>query len=241
MGLFKRIKKRKQSQKANTNRKVPYMMEMLEPRIMLSADFEPLAAASMADGLNQLGDRIEVLLDGEDLFDTHIPFITQIQQEGDDVRKVAPTIGDLLSVEVNLDGSQDPDGNPTIEGATELALQDLDDAGNSDGTVAAGEFIRSWFFDEVEGVLTDVANDPPGTYNTAYLGVQLSDTETSLSGLDVTLTIGTIIDLSPNGLDDPGTVQIESIPVGEVAWYVPFTLTVETDLDIDLGQIHLFH
>jgi len=138
MGLFKRIKQRKQSQKANTNHNVPFMLERLEPRLLLSADLKPDVAAVAAYGLDLLGDRIETFLDGQELLDTRVPFIVQVQQEGDDVKNVAPTIGELFSVDVDFNGDNSITGN-------ESELQTLDVAGNNNGVVDAGEFIRVGF------------------------------------------------------------------------------------------------
>ncbi|MCK4858069.1 MAG: LEPR-XLL domain-containing protein, partial [candidate division Zixibacteria bacterium] len=208
--------------------------EPLEPRVLLSADLNPDVAVAAAAGLDLLGDRVETFLDGEGQFDKHVPFITQVQQEGDDVKNVAPTIGGLFSVDVDFNGDDEITGD-------ELELQALDKDTSGDdgyGTVDAGEFIQGWFFDEIESLLNDnVGADPPGTYNTEYLGAQLSGHTKTLTDLGITLTIGTINDLSPVGLDDPATPDpvIEHITQGEVAWYIPFTLTAEYDLAIDLG------
>ena len=74
MGLFKRIKKRKQSQKANTNRNVPYMMEMLEPRIMLSADLSTTYVADyLSDSLDQLYGDMNSFISSESNLDTPLP------------------------------------------------------------------------------------------------------------------------------------------------------------------------
>ncbi len=228
------------NQKVSRKRRKLYL-EPLEPRLLLSADLNPDVAVAAANGLGLLGDRVETFLDGQELLDTRVPFITQVQKEGDDVKNVAPTIGGLFSVEVNFDGSEDTNGDPTITG-NELILQDLDNAGNADGTVDAGEFIQGWFFDQVDGVLDDVDST---NYLTTYLKYQLEldsfdKTLDMGGGTIITFTMGDvatgeITDLSPEGLDDHATGSIESIPAGEVAWYIPFQLKVEHNLAIDLG------
>ena len=107
MSPIRRLKRlRNRNEKANVKRhRRRAMMESLEPRFLLSADFAPLAAAAMADGLDQLGDRMDSLLDEGDLFRTKIPFIVQVEQEGEDVRNVAPTLKKLISVPVDLNGN----------------------------------------------------------------------------------------------------------------------------------------
>lgn len=178
--------------------------------MLLSADLKTDVAVAAADGLVQLGDRIETFLDAQELLNTRVPFIVQVQQEGDDVKNLAPTIGDLFSVDVDFDGNDEITGD-------EVELQELDTNtfGNSDGKVDAGEFIQGWFFDKVESLL----NDDIGDNNlTSYLGAQLSGYKKTLEDLGITLTIGTIDDLLPvgfpNGLDDPSTDPpvIEHIP-----------------------------
>jgi Ca2+-binding RTX toxin-like protein len=212
--------------------------EALEPRVLLSADLLPATASFLSDGLDQFGTRLEGFLDsggvaedGSLLLDTHLPFILQVQTVGDEAEQVAPTIGDLFSVQVDRNGLEPGGNDPTLEA---LDTQH----GNDDGIVDAGEFIQGWFFDPVESLLDSVSVSS-SDYLASYLELQLEgasyDHTLDLGyGTVITFTMGDITDLS-TGLDDLATGTIEHTPAGNVAWDIDFQLKVSQNLAVDLG------
>ena len=114
--------------------------------MLLSAD--PFAAA-LEKGLNETADRIDEFLAGNDLLARPLPIIVQSQLDDDgQLRRSAPTISELLKLDVDVDG------NGLIGGAVEEALNDRDADG--DGSVDALEILRH---DVIGPVVKFVAED----------------------------------------------------------------------------------
>jgi Ca2+-binding RTX toxin-like protein len=190
-------------------------LEVLEPRVLLSADLSTSAATALAGGLDQFGDRIDGYLDSNDLFSTQVPFIVQVQQTGDGSELVAPTLGSLFAVQVDTNGPADGGINATLDGL---------DADN-DGAVDAGEFVQGWLFDKVS----------------TYYGTTTDSTTTNfaswLDALDTTLTVdrpggGTVtISLDVSNVED----LTESVPNADAVFGLDFRLSVTQNLAIDLG------
>ena len=200
--------------------------EALEPRILLSADLTPETADALADGLNRLGNRVEDFLVSETLLDQRIPLLLSVKENDDGiVVDEAPTISELYVVPVDANGDGDIDDFIDPFDDDESILQDLDTAGNADGSVDAGEFLQGWFFDPLEAFLnghpattTDVVDFLEGGF---------------LFSLDQSLSIG------------PYTIEFEIVdakvadltedPDAEAAFSVGFVLSITQDLPIDLG------
>jgi len=145
MGIARNLRRlaRKQDAVAAKKPQRKAMMEPLEPRLLLSADFAPGTTAALLGGLDQFGDRLDDFLtpaDPADLFNTQVPFIVQVNQTEDGSEQVAPTLGSLFSVQVDTNGPAEDGVNATLDGL------DADD----DGTVDAGEFIQGWLFDKID-------------------------------------------------------------------------------------------
>ena len=74
----------------------PHLMEVLEPRLLLSADTTlPGITDGFDDGLHALGHAIQEFIDVEPLFDTFLP---GLNKPGSDVPGDGPTIADLFRV-----------------------------------------------------------------------------------------------------------------------------------------------
>lgn len=212
---FQRFRKR--------NRRIPPVFlqrnkihfEPLEPRVLLSADLKPEAAIALTTGLGQFGDRLETFLTSEDLLDTRIPFILQVEQTAEGKEQVAPTLGTLFSLPV------DPDGSGPASPVEELAALDTADFGNKDGMVDAGEFIQGWFFDKIKKATNSF------TTTAAF--------KAFLEGLDNTLVAHDItIDFDVTNVTDLTDYDL-TLPIVDMMFDVDFTLTVSQDLAIDLG------
>src|SRR5688572_17048173 len=136
-----------------------FRLEALEPRILLSADFMPEAAAAMADGFNQLNTRMDQFLTGDAAFAERVPLLLKVTvDENDTLVSEAPTVGDLLTVPVDANGDGAVDGLPFFDPSDddESTLATLDD--DNDGFVDSGELLDGWFFDRVRDRL-DTADD----------------------------------------------------------------------------------
>ena len=125
-------------------------LEVLEPRVLLSADFKPQAATALAAGIDQLGDRMDAFLTSETLLDQHIPLLLQVTEDSEGlVVERAPSINDLYTVPVDING----DGDTADYGESTLSALDtrgFDGFGNpvagADGYVDLGEFLDGWFY-----------------------------------------------------------------------------------------------
>ncbi|MFA7013539.1 MAG: LEPR-XLL domain-containing protein [Desulfobacterales bacterium] len=227
MGIARNLRRlaRKQDAVAAKKPQRKAMMEPLEPRLLLSADLNPDAADALADGVQQFGDRVDTFMQ-DDVFDTNLPFIVQVQQQGETAELVAPTLDTLFAVPVDPDGEG---GSGPI-----AALQALDvgpgDRGG-DEKVDAGEFIQGWFFDKInpDDFLNDLNED--GYINTIDFMTYIFNLDNSItinmpgSTPDITVTFNVISASDLTG----------DVPVADLLFDVDFTLTVSQDMQIDLG------
>ena len=103
--------------------------EEIEPRILLSADFMPEAAIAMADGIHQVGVRMDQFLTGDAAFAQRVPLLLKVTVNDDDTLvSEAPTVGDLLTVPVDANGDGQVNGlffDPSDD--DESTLEALDD------------------------------------------------------------------------------------------------------------------
>ena len=204
--------------------------EAMEPRIMLSADFMPEAAAAMADGFNQLGARMDQFLTGDDTLAQRVPLLLKvtIDEVNDTLVSEAPTVADLLTVPVDANGDGEINGLPFLNPADddELELATLDD--DDDGFVDAGEFLDGWFFDRVRDFLNDEINDGDSTtefenfLNFGELFDPLEQTLSLLGPYTVEFKTFNVSDTTEN-------------PDAEVTFNVGIELTVSNTMPIDLG------
>ena len=86
-------------QKAVPISRPAFRLEALEPRILLSADFMPEAAAAMADGFNQLNVRMDQFLTGDAAFAERVPLLLKVTVDENGVTVGGGMAGaNLLSV-----------------------------------------------------------------------------------------------------------------------------------------------
>jgi len=236
MGIARNLRRlaRKQDAVAAKKPQRKAMMEPLEPRLLLSADFAPGTTAALLGGLDQFGDRLDDFLtpaDPADLFNTQVPFIVQVNQTEDGSEQVAPTLGSLFSVQVDTNGPAEDGVNATLDGL------DADD----DGTVDAGEFIQGWLFDKIDDY-PDPTDPGFGLWywnETGGLpsGIDSADFANWLAMQDSALTVG-----KPGGGNVTISLDVltvtdltESAPNADTVFDIDFNLTVSQDLAIDLG------
>ena len=162
-----------------------------------------------------------------EMFDTNLPFIVQVQHQGETAELVAPTLDTLFAVPV------DPDGGGS--GSPIAALQALDvgpDDRGGDGMVDAGEFLQGWFFEKTQDFLSDMDFNNDTFINT-------EDFRAFLLSLDNSINInmpGTTPDINVtfdviNSFDNTDA----TIPVADLLFDVDFKLTVSQNMQIDLG------
>ena len=215
----------------------PLLFEPLEPRLLLSADLVPIAG-QLADGLNALDDTITSFLD-EDLFDSPLPLVVRAEDLGDGVKSVAPTIRDLFSFSVDLDG----DGQVGTSGSQ--ALQDLesklqsfdkfDSTGQAggDGRVDFGELFRGLFIDPLtngtDGFLDQVTAGQTTTDLVAKLNTLDDDFPLDAATFDVN-DVSTTVGPFLFGLTAQDTSTDNQASVS-----LRFDLEVKQDLPVDLG------
>lgn len=208
------------------------MMEFLEPRVLLSADFTPEAAAAMADGADKLGDRVAIFLNDDDILGDRVPILLKTSKDasGNPVYE-SPTVLDLLSVPVdaNLDGKINPVNGFDLDpfDNDESVLDALDVSNN--GVVDPGEFLQSWFFNPIEGYLNNVTSgDTTDEFETFLKGVgpfNLDQHLDALSGLyDVKFEIV-----------DAKVADTTENPDAEFTFSVGFELSVTQSMPFDLG------
>ena len=140
MGFARSFRRQmKRNQKTSRKRRKLYI-EPLEPRLLLSADLDPVAAI-LSSAIGQLDGDIDTVFNssGSDYsLNIPLPLVNMVEGSGfDDAYKKAPTINELLSLTV--DYTHDGD---SVDGAE--ATYDGYDS-NSDGKVEFTEFFQEFF------------------------------------------------------------------------------------------------
>jgi len=202
--------------------------EPFEPRVLLSADFLPEAAAVMAHGLDHVGEHLDNFLTG-DTFDQRVPLLLKVSTD-DQGRPVneAPTVGDVLSVPVDANGDGEIDGLPFFDHSDddEPALDALD--ANHDGRVDAGEFLKGWFFDPASDFLNAVGSgDTTTDFENFLKGSFFFNLDQHLDHLGDYLVDFKIVDAKVHDTTEN--------PDAEVTFSVGFELTISHAMPIDLG------
>ena len=203
-------------------------MESLEPRVLLSADFMPAAAAAMADGIDQLGVRMDEFLSSDATFGQRVPLLLKVTVgDNDTLVNEAPTVGDLSTVPVDANGDGSINGlvfSPSDD--DEPALDDLD--ADHDGRVDAGEFLAGWFFEPVRDFLDSVGpGDTTTDFENFLKGSFFSNLNQHLDQLGDYVVDFKIIDAKVHDNTEN--------PDAEVTFSVGFQLTVSHAMPIDLG------
>ena len=150
---FRRQMSRQMKQKeiAAKKRSRKMLLEPLEPRFLLSADISTTGVAAVMDsGIDQLESDLNSFFNSESVLNTLVPLIVQGQQvegpDGTDVISVAPSIRDLLAVDVDLDH----DG--VIDAGLEATL-DVYDSDNDGSVELVDEILKPLLFDEIATIL----------------------------------------------------------------------------------------
>ena len=220
-------------ERAETRRAMKF--EPLEARVLLSADLMPEAANALAGGLDLFGARIDNFVTSE-AFDAHVPLLLKLETDpltGAAVNE-APTVGDLLSVPVDANGDGGVNLNFLDSDDDELVLQALDQNGNNDGTVDAGEFLKGFFFDKVTQFL-DSGLAATTTDFTTFLTDGLSFPFNFIYQLDHSLHhLSNVYDVDFEVVDLHVADTTEN-PDAEATFSVGFQLTITHDVPIDLG------
>jgi len=96
-------------------------LETLEPRLLLSADgVLSGVTAALTTGLGAVGTEIGQLLQDDPLFNVYVPGIVEERTSGDKVYEVSPTLGEAMSISVDVGGDVSA-FDLTVTGATTLA------------------------------------------------------------------------------------------------------------------------
>lgn len=236
MGIARNLRRlaRKQDAVAAKKPQRKAMMEPLEPRVLLSADFDPNAATVLAEGLDQLGDRTDQFLSSENLLNQHIPLLLQVTEDsGGLVVERAPSINDLFTVpvDVNGDGYVDRTWNSYDDG--ESTLHGLDTSG--DDIVDLGEFLEGWFYKPIEDYLNSVLD---GYKTLEFEQFVLGGVPFLQPGLNQSLDFSDLNDnISFQNIDftiDSFTDSTEN-PDAEYTFEIGYSLNITQFLPLDLG------
>ncbi|MDM8557941.1 LEPR-XLL domain-containing protein [Candidatus Parabeggiatoa sp. HSG14] len=139
-----------------TVKKQRLIVETLEPRILLSADF-PVIAPILSGGIDQLDDTLDGFFSHE-LLNTPLPGISLYEQiDAQTVQRYAPNLTDVLSINVSDGDAADPNLKKLdADGNNKVSIQEL-----SDGIV-----------DGIGDILSDDLDDPNDLY--AKTGAELA-------------------------------------------------------------------
>lgn len=129
----------KSSQDATEREKRRAVMEVFEPRLMMSADgLLDGSEAALLEGLTAVGDEIGALITDNPLFDNYVPGILVIQGSGSDAVEVSPTLEQALSMTADVSKTYGP-GNSIFE------FYDYEDSGSDVDLAARYDFVAQDF------------------------------------------------------------------------------------------------
>lgn len=181
-------------------------LETLEPRVLLSADSVVSGiTASLTTGLTAVGTEIGQLLEDDPLFNVYVPGIVEERTSGDKVYEVSPTLGEAMSISVDVGGDVsgfdlDVTGSTTLadrynfiddvltgnagNGSDEAALRAIDI--DNDGQASWDEAFQVMVVGRMQEYLaatTIVDQDSDADVDAADLGLQVAEfLETSSVG-----------------------------------------------------------
>ncbi|MCX2973495.1 LEPR-XLL domain-containing protein [Halieaceae bacterium IMCC8485] len=206
--------------------------ELMEPRVLLSADLVA-AAAAVDEGLEQVGDLLDQFFD-DDLLNADVPLLVLPSDSGEGVD--AATLADLMSLDINLVGDDslvDEAGERVYSEGLEDALQaadtvDKDGGAGPDGKVSLGEFFDAFFEDELKEAYSSGQSDTEQALGNAIAAIDDSALITELAGLGFDLDIGVAAQPVP-------PVGIDADSDNAVRFELDVSLSVTRDVDVDLG------
>jgi Ca2+-binding RTX toxin-like protein len=182
------------------------IVETLEPRILLSADF-PVIAPILSNGIDQLDDTLDGFFSHE-LLNTPLPGISLYEQiDEETLESYAPTLTDLLSVDVSKDANS--------------KLKEFDT--NGDDKVTIQEF-SSGFVEKARDFLDSVPTDPDDP--NAKIG---DDFRSFLETSDINKSSSDV-----SNFLDVSNVEYTENPSDTVI-SLDFSFTHTQDIPIDLG------
>ncbi|WP_188859657.1 LEPR-XLL domain-containing protein [Marinobacterium nitratireducens] len=216
------------------------MMEALEPRLLLSADFMPAAADVMAEGFDDLQDKLQDFFDGAAELEERVPFLLledpdydTENPDPDDAPIEAPTFEQLFEIPVDANGDGEIN-NPLFPFDTsdddESTLQQWDNAGIADGIVDASEMLDALLFQPLQDVFDDIeVGDETADFVTALEGdgflIAGFDVELLYLGGDYTL-----------GFEVSNVTDLTEEPDAEVAFSFQFSLSImRPEVVVDFG------
>jgi len=158
-------------------KKEPMVVETLEPRVLLSADFTVIAPL-LVDNLDQVDEQLDGFFD-KDLLNAPLPGLAQVDQ--DTLESYAPNLNDLMSVDVSGE-----------DVSTEL--KDLDS--NKDGKLTAQEFLSDNLVATIRDILVDDPDDPDDLY------AATNEELTNLLESELEKVVGKYLDVNATYLGD---------------------------------------
>ncbi|MEP5567020.1 MAG: LEPR-XLL domain-containing protein, partial [Halioglobus sp.] len=185
--------------------------ELMEPRVLLSADLVPVAG-ELSDGLTAAGDAIDDFFDAT-LLDKELPLLVFPKDDVAGTPEKAPSIEDLMAIDVGSDAR--------------LTDYDLDGPeGIADGKVSLKEFFDGAFVEPLKAELVAI-----GASEDAVPGQDLTDIIRSLGG---------DFSASSQAFDATLYFSVDDVTFLETAdsveWSLSFSLSVATaSVPFDLG------
>ena len=213
----------KQSEIAAKKRSRKVLFESLEPRLLLSADLDPVAGI-LSSAIGQLDGDLDTFFNssGSDYsLNIPLPLVNMVEGSGfDDAYKKAPTINELLSLTVDYthDGDTSDEDEATFDG------YDSD----NDGKVEFTEFFQEFFIDKITDKLSTIASGP------AYIPNDFANwLDTNLDfALNTTGISSSKIGYESVSLDVNATYS----NTNQVGYELDFTFIAIKELPIDLGR-----
>jgi Ca2+-binding RTX toxin-like protein len=235
------------------------VMEVFEPRLMMSADgLLDGSEAALLEGLTAVGDEIGALITDNPLFDNYVPGILVIQGSGSDAVEVSPTLEQALSMTADVSKTYGP-GNSIFE------FYDYEDSGSDVDLAARYEFVAQDFSvlgvaiygdklaDELVLRALDLDSDSSVSiaeaFNVLVVGQISSFLDNMTNPADQDELVSDVTDFlsgpfgfsAPTSLSSYFDIDVDSAngsynsDTGTVQWDVDFSLQMFYDARFDLG------
>jgi len=237
MGALRMLRRRMRKESPARERQMAPALELLEPRLLLSADLAT-AAGVLSSGLSAFDNRLDAFVDVSNYpteLNTRLPLV--VRNEGADIldyHSVAPTIRDVLyvDVDINRDGYVGTNPDVSLPGGLTDAETDLDALdGNSDGKVDILEFLQGNFFDPIATHLSGSPN------STDFVDNVLVGAEAGLED-GLTYQVESIDYYAPARWIDLNITNVsDTTDDNQVSFDLDFSLTLRNELALDLGTV----
>ncbi len=246
MSALRVLRRRRQKQLSSRERRRPSLLEVLEPRLLLSADNAITGVtAALGTGFDAVYNGLSDLIASDAVFENYVPGILTTQTSGDSTVTVSPTLRDAIEIDVDVYSPSDPTGGSGdlgarfnfIEGLDWIFASDYEDEKalrtmdlDTNGMVGVDEAFSVLVLGQIQNYLdtTDI-----GEFWDGYAGVSSEDFRLQLNWF---LNLGFGLPAFLSDRFDLALTASSASPGSDVLFDLDVSLTLKQNDQVDLGS-----